>query len=763
MLRLLFILIPSLLVACSGDKPAPIASAGKAISAAQKPEPPTNLRFDDPTSTSCRVRWDASEGATDYDVAYKDSSATGHWQSERHVGTRLNNLIQELNPKTTYRWMVRAANRSGRSLWQEGPTFTTLPDSTVFIPDTALRTSIEQALGKSPGDMIIQDEMKTLSVLSIKNLGIKDLKGLETARNLTWVNIDSNRVSDLTPLSDLTNLEFLAFGDNRVSDITPLSNLTNLESLYLFSNQVSDISLLSALTNLGVLNFSDNEVSDIGSLSSLTNLQSLSFSINEVSDITSLSSLTNLQSLSFSDNEVSDISSLSNLTNLVSLGFSINEVSDISSLSSLTNLQSLSFNINEVSDISSLSALTNLQLLSFEYNRVSDLTPLSNLTNLILLYFFINQVSDLTPLSDLTNLQHLDFGDNEVSDISSLSNLTNLQYLGFSINQVADLTPLTNMSNLQEISFSQNSVSDLSPLAALLSLEKLDALNNPLSKVSIDVHIPAFQRRGVDVYFSPSLPFTETESPFNIDLVFLGDFAEEEREIWYHAANRWEAAIQTELPDYTFPDTWSWSVTCGDQPINILGGEQIDDLRIYVTKANEGYRNYGTPLALHSNSLPLIGCIQVSPLISYSFQRIEEVGLHEIGHVLGIGTIWHDSEMLRDLDGDTHFAGPQAIAAFDQAGGTDYQGAKVPIERDGLHWRSSVLSGELMTLIRRAGDDALSAITLQALSDLGYSVDLSAADPYVLPSPTAAKPVADAELEFFCSLEGLPAPVYVDD
>ena len=277
MLRLLFILIPFLLVACSGDKPAPIASAGKAISAAQKPEPPTNLRFDDPTSTSCRVRWDASEGATDYDVAYKDSSATGHWQSERHVGTRLNNLIQELNPKTTYRWMVRAANRSGRSLWQEGPTFTTLPDSTVFIPDTALRTSIEQALGKSPGDMIIQDEMKTLSVLSIKNLGIKDLKGLETARNLTWVNIDSNRVSDLTPLSALTNLEFLAFGDNRVSDITPLSNLTSLESLYFFNNEVSDLTPLSDLTNLRVLNFDVNEVSDISSLSNLTNLVILIF------------------------------------------------------------------------------------------------------------------------------------------------------------------------------------------------------------------------------------------------------------------------------------------------------------------------------------------------------------------------------------------------------------------------------------------------------------------------------------------------------
>ena len=57
--------------------------------------------------------------------------------------------------------------------------------------------------------------------------------------------------------------------------------------------------------------------------------------------------------------------------------------------------------------------------------------------------------------------------------------------------------------------------------------------------------------------------------------------------------------------------------------------------------------------------------------------------------------------------------------------------------------------------------DALSAITLQALSDLGYSVDLSAADSYVLPSSTAAKPVADTIP--FCSLEGLPLPVYVDD
>ena len=625
----------------------------------------------------------------------------------------------------------------------------------VFIPDTALRTAIEQELRKSPGEMITQADMNNLWSLTAKDLEIKNLRGLETAKNLTWVNIDSNRVSDITSLSNLTDLEFLAFANNQVSDITSLSNLTNLQGLYFDSNQVSDISSLSNLSDLQGLYFDNNQVSDISSLSNLTDLQGLTFGDNRVSDISSLSNLSDLGILYFSDNRVSDISSLSNLTNLQGLTFGDNQVSDISSLSNLTNLEFLAFNSNQVSDISSLSNLTNLQGLTFGDNQVSDISSLSNLSDLGILYFDNNRVSDISSLSNLTNLQTLYFDNNQVSDISSLSNLTNLQTLSFSINRVSDLTPLINMSNLRYIYFSWNSVSDLSPLAELSYLENLEALVNPLNKFSSDLYIPALQSRGVYVSFSSFHPlaFTETESPFNIDLVFLGDFTEEEREICYHIANRWEAVIQTELPDYTFSEAWSG--TCGDQSINILGGEQIDDLRIYITKSNDDYSS-GGPIALRSSSLPLIGCIGFAPHDFYSFQVLAEVGLHEIGHVLGIGTIWFYRETLRDLNGDTHFAGPQAIAAFDQAGGTHYQGAKVPIERDEIHWRDSILSGELMSPF--LGNIALSAITLQALSDLGYSVDLSAADPYVLPPPTAAKSVADEadeELEFFCSLEGI--------
>ena len=126
MLRLLFILMPSLLIACSKDKPAPVASAGKAVATVDAPVEPTHLRVEAITDTSARVRWDAVEGATDYDVNYR-TAVGGRWTNEPHKGTRLYNTIYDLEPNTEYRWAVRAENRDGPSDWVFGEHFTTLP------------------------------------------------------------------------------------------------------------------------------------------------------------------------------------------------------------------------------------------------------------------------------------------------------------------------------------------------------------------------------------------------------------------------------------------------------------------------------------------------------------------------------------------------------------------------------------------------------------------------------------------------------------
>ena len=442
-----------------------------------------------------------------------------------------------------------------------------------------------------------------------------------------------------------------------------------------------------------------------------------------------------------------------------------------------------------IKSLNGLETATNLHSLDLSQNRISDLTPLAYLTQLQELSLDSNEISDITPLAycrlmiidcleTATNLRMLSLDSNEISDIAILAVFDSLQELFLDSNEISDLTPLAHLTQLRVLSLDSNEISDLTPLTALPHLENLFINDNPLSATSTLLHIPLLRHKGIlrhrgtfsfpsgDEFLSSF--YMDRESPFNIDLVFLDDFTTEEREMWYRVVNRWESAVQTELPDYEFSE--ALVIECGDHSIRIPAGEQIDDLRIYITKYDEPplevperSRGYGGPKIVRGSnsmpSMPIIGCIGIKQELPTHFD-LWTVGLHEIGHVLGIGTIWNDSGMLRGLNADAHFAGPQAIAAFEQDGGTNYQGAKVPTEQDGAHWHFSVLLGEIMS---KSGV-FLSAITLGALSDLGYSVDLSAADPYVLPPlplPTAAKPVADAVP--FCSLEGLPPPIYVDD
>jgi hypothetical protein len=48
------------------------------------------------------------------------------------------------------------------------------------------------------------------------------------------------------------------------------------------------------------------------------------------------------------------------------------------------------------------------------------------------------------------------------------------------------------------------------------------------------------------------------------------------------------------------------------------------------------------------------------------------------------------------------------------------------------HWRESVLANELMTGFINNGSNPLSVVTVRSLSDLGYTVNASGADPFQL-------------------------------
>jgi hypothetical protein len=122
--------------------------------------------------------------------------------------------------------------------------------------------------------------------------------------------------------------------------------------------------------------------------------------------------------------------------------------------------------------------------------------------------------------------------------------------------------------------------------------------------------------------------------------------------------------------------------------------------------------------------------------------------LHEMGHVLGFGTLWGPTsfDLLRDPSSpdpdppliDTHFIGARAIAAFNAAGGASYSGAKVPVMNDGgegtvnSHWRDAVFGAELMTGFINSGANPLSAVSVAAMQDITYTVSTDLADPYTI-------------------------------
>jgi hypothetical protein len=116
-----------------------------------------------------------------------------------------------------------------------------------------------------------------------------------------------------------------------------------------------------------------------------------------------------------------------------------------------------------------------------------------------------------------------------------------------------------------------------------------------------------------------------------------------------------------------------------------------------------------------------------------------DVIAHEMGHVLGIGTIWSRKRMLvAARSHDPTFRGRQAKREYGKLLGVGP--TPVPVENLGgagtrnSHWRESIFGNELMSGFVASAPNPISALTVASLADLGYSVDLSRSEPFALPA-----------------------------
>ncbi len=214
------------------------------------------------------------------------------------------------------------------------------------------------------------------------------------------------------------------------------------------------------------------------------------------------------------------------------------------------------------------------------------------------------------------------------------------------------------------------------------------------------------------------------------------------------AVTRWETIITADLPAINIVRPEGFC----NSPLAI--NESVDDLLIVVRlEPIDGVGSVlgsaGPCLIRNPGSIPVLGSMRFDTADLANLEAGGNFGnviLHEMGHVLGIGTIWQTLGFLQNPSlpstpgADTHFTGPQALIGFNNIGGSTWTGGtKVPVEnsqggtgtRDS-HWREGVLANELMTGFLNGGANPLSQLTIRSLQDLGYTVDVAQADPLTL-------------------------------
>ncbi len=239
---------------------------------------------------------------------------------------------------------------------------------------------------------------------------------------------------------------------------------------------------------------------------------------------------------------------------------------------------------------------------------------------------------------------------------------------------------------------------------------------------------------------------------FQIELRYQTGATAAQQQAFNNAAARWQGLVIGDLPDVQLT---TQAGQCGSNSPAI--NETVDDVIILVTiepiDGPGGVLGSAGPCFVRiANNLPILGQMTFDSGDLTVLETSGDLGsviLHEMGHVLGVGTLWTTMGLLADPSQsggqDPHFTGALAVGAFDDAGGTSYSGAKVPVEDTGGagtadgHWRESVMDTELMTGFLDPGrQNPLSAITVASLEDMGYTVSNGGADGFSMGGLTAA-------------------------
>ena len=264
------------------------------------------------------------------------------------------------------------------------------------------------------------------------------------------------------------------------------------------------------------------------------------------------------------------------------------------------------------------------------------------------------------------------------------------------------------------------------------------------------------QSGAVQLTCTAAPPPQPPQGGYNIEVRTSGTgFTPARVEAFTTAASVWGTYITGDVTDISGDAGYNAKEVCNfDDTTPVV---QIDDLLIFARigpidgaggiLGQAGPRIVRRGTTPNEENLPIIGCMEFDEADVAQLEaagQFDETILHEMGHVVGVGTIWELKGLLAyngtncvDTAQNPQFTGAGAAAEYEQLGGS----GAVPVEDQGGpgtkcgHWREGVFDNELMTgFLNDNSINPFSRMTIASLRDLGYTVDVSQGEPYSLPA-----------------------------
>ncbi len=232
---------------------------------------------------------------------------------------------------------------------------------------------------------------------------------------------------------------------------------------------------------------------------------------------------------------------------------------------------------------------------------------------------------------------------------------------------------------------------------------------------------------------------------FNISLKFVVPPTDRQREVFEEAADRWERIIIGDVPSFTgvIPSAFQGLPPAVDGTLDDI----VIEIALIPIDGPFGVLGAAGPRFVRTIDFLTLSGVMFFDSDDLDFLEqldlFEAVIVHEMGHVLGVGTLWNvapfgfDRTLSEGPDTSPYFSGRKANVFWNAEGGT----GELPIEFLGgpgtafSHWQESTLQNELMTGFLNLGENPLSRITAGSMRDLGY-VTSSVGESYELPKGT---------------------------